>query len=57
MDIAFKNTDCNPVGYYWNVLRSLSKNIRLALAVKLTYSVLNNYNNALLRFMSGALFF
>lgn len=57
MDIAFKNTDSNPVGYYWNVLRSLSKNIRLVLAVKLTYSVLNNYNNALLRFMSGALFF
>lgn len=57
MDIAFKNTDSNPVGYYRNVLRSLSKNIRLALAVKLTYSVLNNYNNALLRFMSGALFF
>ena len=57
MDIAFKNTDSNPVGYYRNVLRSLSKNIRLVLAVKLTYSVSNNYNNALLRFMSGALFF
>lgn len=57
MDIAFKNTDSNPVGYYRNALCSLSKNIRLALAVKLTYSVLNNYNNALFRFMTGALFF
>ncbi len=57
MDIAFKNTDSNPVGYYRNVLCSLSKNIRLALAVKLTYSVLNNYNNALFRFMTGALSF
>lgn len=57
MDIAFKNTDSNSVGYYRNVLCSLSKNIRLALAVKLTYSVLNNYNNALFRFMTGALFF
>ena len=57
MDIAFKNTDSNSVGYYRNVLCSLSKNIRLALAVKLTYSVLNNYNNALFRFMTGALSF
>ena len=31
MDIAFKNTDCNPVGYYWNVLRSLSKKYTIGL--------------------------
>ncbi len=32
--------ESNTIGMYWNALRSLSKTVRLALAVKLTNSVL-----------------
>ena len=34
------NIENNTIRMYWNVLRSMSKNIRLGLAVKLTNSVL-----------------
>ena len=34
------NIENNTIRMYWNALRSMSKNIRLGLAVKLTNSVL-----------------
>ena len=34
------NIENNTIRIYWNALRSMSKNIRLGLAVKLTNSVL-----------------
>ena len=40
MASAITNDENNTIGIYWNALRSMSKNIRLALAVKLTNSVL-----------------
>lgn len=40
MATTITNTENNTISMYWNTLRSMSKNIRLALAVKLTNSVL-----------------
>ena len=40
MATTITNTENNTIGIYWNTLRLMSKNIRLALAVKLTNSVL-----------------
>ena len=40
MTTTITNTENNTISMYWNTLRSMSKNIRLALAVKLTNSVL-----------------
>ncbi|MCE2617693.1 hypothetical protein [Phocaeicola oris] len=40
MASTITNNENNTIGIYWNALRSMSKNIRLALAVKLTNSVL-----------------
>lgn len=42
MATAITNNENNTISLYWNVLRSMSKNIRLALAVKLTNSVLED---------------
>ena len=40
MATTITNTENDTISMYWNTLRSMSKNIRLALAVKLTNSVL-----------------
>ena len=40
MATTITNTENNTISMYWNTLRSMSKNIRLALAVKLINSVL-----------------
>ena len=40
MSTVMTNLENNTISMYWNTLRSMSKNIRLALAVKLTNSVL-----------------
>ena len=40
MATTITDTENNTISMYWNTLRSMSKNIRLALAVKLTNSVL-----------------
>ena len=40
MSTVMTNLENNTISMYWNTLRSMSKNIRLAVAVKLTNSVL-----------------
>lgn len=40
METAITSRENNTVSMYWNTLRSMSRSVRLALAVKLTNSVL-----------------
>ena len=40
MASSITNIENNTISMYWNTLRSMSKNIRLSLAIKLTNSVL-----------------
>ena len=42
MATSITNNENHTISLYWNALRSMSKNIRLALAVKLTNSVLED---------------